>query len=64
MIKGDTLHIRQQFPGLEIRFTRNGKTPTLSDEKYSTPVNIQSTDQIVVRVFDPNGRGGNSLKID
>ena len=64
MIKGNTLHIRQQFPGLEIRFTRDGKTPTLSDEKYSTPVNIQSTDQIVVRVFDPNGRGGNSLKID
>ena len=58
-----TLKARQQFPGLEIRYTLNGKKPSVTDHLYTSPVKIKSNDQVILRVFDSNGRGGNSIKI-
>jgi hexosaminidase len=64
VVEGGILRIRQQFPGLEIRFTRDGTTPTRLDEKYTTALEISPSDQIVVRTFDPNGRGGNPIQVN
>ena len=64
VVEKGLLRIRQQFPGLEIRFTRDGTTPTRLDEKYTTTVEINPSDQIVVRTFDPNGRGGNPIQVN
>ena len=58
-----TLRARQQFPGLEIRYTLNGKKPEKTDQLYTFPVKIKPNDQVILRVFDSNGRGGNSIKI-
>ena len=58
-----TLKARQQFPGLEIRYTLNGKKPEKTDQLYTFPVKIKPNDQVILRVFDSNGRGGNSNKI-
>tara|TARA_B100000963_G_scaffold160729_1_gene139870 strand:- start:10884 stop:13388 length:2505 start_codon:yes stop_codon:yes gene_type:complete len=63
IIDNFTLKARQQFPGLEIRYTLNGKKPEKNDHLYTSPVKIKSNDQVILRVFDSNGRGGNSIKI-
>ena len=63
IIDNFTLKARQQFPGLEIRYTLNGKKPSVTDHLYTSPVKIKSNDQVILRVFDSNGRGGNSIKI-
>ena len=63
IIDNFTLKARQQFPGLEIRYTLNGKKPGITDHLYISPVKIKSNDQVILRVFDSNGRGGNSIKI-
>ena len=63
IIDNFTLEARQQFPGLEIRYTLNGKKPSVTDHLYTSPVKIKSNDQVILRVFDSNGRGGNSIKI-
>ena len=64
VVEEGILRIRQQFPGLEIRFTRDGTTPTRLDEKYTTALEISPSDQIRVRTFDPNGRGGNPIQVN
>ena len=63
IIENETLKIRQQFPGLNIRYTTDGSEPELNSRLYSSPVKISSSSNIVIRVFDSNGRGGNSIKI-
>ena len=63
IIDNFTLKARQQFPGLEIRYTLNGKKPDITDHLYTSPVKIKSNDRVILRVFDSNGRGGNSIKI-
>ena len=57
------LKVRQQFPGLSIHYTLNGKEPNISDLLFSGPIKLSPSDQIIIRVFDPNGRGGNSIRI-
>jgi len=57
------LFIRQQFPGMEIRYTRDGTIPKKEDAVYTNPITVTSSDQLVVRLFDTNGRGSNPLKI-
>ena len=63
IIENDTLKIRQQFPGLKIRYSLDGSEPDLNSNLYDSPVKVSSSDKIVIRVFDSNGRGGNSIKI-
>ena len=63
IIENGTLKIRQQFPGLHIRYTTDGSEPDLNSSLYSSPVKISSLSDVVIRVFDINGRGGNSINI-
>jgi len=63
VIKNGMLVVRQQFPGMEIRYTRNGNIPEIKDAVYTEPVAVGPTDQLVLRLFDSNGRGSNPIKI-
>ena len=63
IIENGTLKIRQQFPGLNIRYTTDGLEPDLNSSLYNSPVKISSSGDVVIRVFDINGRGGSSIKI-
>ena len=63
IIENGILKIRQQFPGLEIRYTTDGKKPSKTDILFTKPVEVKSSDKIIVRLFDLNGRGGNSIKL-
>ena len=63
IIENGILKIRQQFPGLEIRYTTDGKKPSKTDILFTKPVEVKSSDKIVIRLFDLNGRGGNSIKL-
>ena len=57
------LKVRQQFPGLQVRYSLDGTEPTMDDTLYTTPVEVSNSDQIVLRVFDTNGRAGNTISI-
>ena len=63
IIEKGILKIRQQFPGLEIRYTIDGKNPRKTDLLFTKPIEVNPSDKIVVRLFDLNGRGGNSIKL-
>ena len=63
IIENGILKIRQQFPGLHIRYTTDGSEPDLNSSLYISPVKISSLSDVVIRVFDINGRGGNSINI-
>jgi hexosaminidase len=45
-----------QFPGLEIRYTTDGKDPDSKSKKYNGPVKGNGT--VKLRAFDSRGRGG------
>ena len=63
VVEKGILRIRNQFPGLQVRYTLDGSEPEKNDSLYIKPIKVNSADQIVIRVFDINGRGGNSIKI-
>ena len=63
IVEKGILQIRQQFPGLQVRYTLDGSEPEKKDLLYIKPIKVNYSDQIVIRVFDNNGRGGNSIKI-
>ncbi len=63
VVENGTLKIRQQFPGLNIRYTLDGSEPDLNSNLYDGPVEVSSLSDVVIRVFDINGRGGSSIKI-
>ncbi len=63
IIEKGMLKVRQQFPGLEIRYTIDGSNPSRTDLLFTKPLEVNSSDKIVVRIFDLNGRGGNSIKL-
>ncbi|MDA8948492.1 family 20 glycosylhydrolase [Flavobacteriaceae bacterium] len=64
IIENNELKARQQFPGLTIRYTLDGKEPTPQDPQFTEPVQISESSQVVLRVFNTSGRGGNSIHIN
>jgi len=57
------LHVNSIFPGLEIRYTMNGSIPDKNSKVYTTQVPI-SSDNITLRTFDRNKRGGRFIKLN
>lgn len=49
------------YPDLIIRYTRDGSTPTVKSEKYSSEIPYQNN--IKLRVFNNEGRGGRTVKV-
>ena len=63
IIEKGMLRVRQQFPGLKVRYTLDGDEPDENDTLYEIPTKVNQSDQVVIRVFDNNGRGGNPIII-
>jgi len=58
IIHEDTLRANTPYPGLVIRYTTDGSTPTSTSPLYTEPVSLKKTDNpVVVRTFDATGRG-------
>ncbi len=55
-IKGSTLYINGEYPGLEIRYTLDGSDPNPFSALYSEPVAVTPGKQIKARTFTTSGR--------
>jgi hexosaminidase len=51
-----------QFPGMQIRYSTNGKEPEANSTLYTSPILHRGT--IKLKVFNNNGRGGRSIEIN
>jgi len=56
MVKDGQVWVNNQLPGLTIRYTTDGKTPTISSPVYTKPLPAGGT--IKVAAFDVSGRSG------
>ena len=52
------------FPGLDIKYTLDGSEPSFSSKTYESPIEIQDSDIINLRLFDKKGRGGNVILVN
>ncbi|WP_194777304.1 family 20 glycosylhydrolase [Pararhodonellum marinum] len=59
IIKNGFLHANVETPGLEIRYTTDGKEPGPQSKLYTEPVAV--TGEIRLKAFVPNGRSGNEM---
>lgn len=64
VIVQDTLKVRSPFPGLQIRYTLDGSTPTAQSKVYTEPIKIPASSQITLRTFGQNGRGGRTISLN
>ena len=62
-IKNDTLFVNSVFPGMDVRFSRDGSIPTSEDELYLKEIKVLSSESIVLRSFDQTGRGGRHIVV-
>ena len=62
-IKNDTLFVNSVFPGMDIRFSRDGSIPTSEDELYLKEIKVLPSESIVLRSFDQTGRGGRHIVV-
>ena len=63
IISDDSLYVRTKFPGLIVRYTTDGSVPNKKSKEYKDPIKINPNDQILLRIFDGFGRGGNYVKL-
>ena len=52
------------FPGLDIKYTLDGSEPSFSSKTYESPIEVQDSDIINLRLFDKTGRGGNAILVN
>ena len=62
-IKNDILFVNSVFPGMDVRFSRDGSIPTTEDELYLKEIKVLPSESIVLRSFDQNGRGGRHIVV-
>ena len=62
-IKNDTLFVNSVFPGMNVRFSRDGSIPTSENELYLKEIKVLPTESIVLRSFDQTGRGGRHIVV-
>ena len=62
-IKNDTLFVNSVFPGMNVRFSRDGSIPTSEDELYLKEIKVLPSESIVLRSFDQTGRGGRHIVV-
>ena len=63
IISDDSLYVRTKFPGLIVRYTTDGSVPNKKSKEYKDPIKVNPNDQIILRIFDGFGRGGNYVKL-
>ena len=62
IIIDDTLFVNSIFPGMDIRFTRDGTIPSSDDELYIKESYISESENVILRLFDKKGRGGRHIE--
>ena len=64
IISDDTLFVNSIFPGMNVRFTRDGSVPSSEDELYIGKTLISPSEVVVLRAFDKTGRGGRHIQAE
>jgi hexosaminidase len=64
VIEDGELKVRQQFPGLSVHYTIDGSIPSTKDPLYTEAVKVSESATVILRTFDEQGRGGNSIQIN
>ena len=64
IIINDTLFSNTIFPGMDVRFTRDGSEPSYDDEIYIGETYIDPSESVVFKLFDKDGRGGRHIELD
>ena len=62
-IEDDTLRANAALPGLPIRYTTNGSSPTPESPRYDGPVSVAPDATVRLRTFDGRGRGGRTVVV-
>ncbi len=63
VIKNDTLFVRVQFPGINIRYSTDGSLPNSKTKIYQKPVAVASDAKVMLRAFDINKNGGKAIEV-
>ena len=63
-IMNDTLYANTVFPGLNIKYTLDGSNPNESSQTFISPIKIDESDVVNLRLFDNNSRGGNNIIVE
>ena len=56
------LEVNCMMPGVEIRYTTDGTTPTLESPRYTGPMTVTETTGFTFRTFRPNGTPSDIVK--
>ena len=62
-VEGDTLRANVSLPGLPVRYTTDGTTPTAASPRYTGPVSVPEGATVRLRTFDTLGRGGRTVTV-
>jgi hexosaminidase len=57
VVEDGRLHANVALPGLMIRYTTDGSTPTAQSARYTQPVSVAGAGEVKLRTFDAQGRG-------
>ena len=63
VIENDSLYVRSQFPGLQVRYSLDGSVPDHTSKIYQHPILIDSDDVVILRSFDTQLNGGKSIRV-
>jgi hexosaminidase len=62
VIRDGKVEVNSQFPGLVIRYTTDGKEPSMTSAPYTKPLTERAL--LKIRLFDSKGRGGRTIQVD
>jgi hexosaminidase len=57
VVEEGRLHANVALPGLTVRYTTDGSTPTAQSTRYAGPVSVTGAEEVKLRTFDAAGRG-------
>jgi hexosaminidase len=57
VVEEGRLHANVALPGLTVRYTTDGSTPTAQSTRYAGPVPVTGAEEVKLRTFDAAGRG-------
>ncbi len=63
VIENDSLYVRSQFPGIQVRYSLDGSVPNQNSKIYQHPILVDSNDLVVLRSFDTQLNGGKSILV-
>lgn len=62
IVKDSTVHANLQYPGFTLRYTTDGKEPSIKSKVYVSPITEKGV--IKIRAFNSKGRGGKITEVE